>query len=224
MSTSITQLSMPLSIQHPLVMNDDDYTKNTTAFNLAIRQTNQYYPQIEFPIQLDIPRVNWGILRRLSIPFMGDEYYDLRICVNMWLWHNEDQVNLVHQTDQDLAGLITCPIHEIRLCRNGTQIYSCHEFRIRDDGLGGPGVVLGAGKLIKALFEPVMPIPLINRLHDRYDDYVLDVEFKGQQFVEFSKTELTEKKEKPKITLRTSNLQLLTRVYSLDIRRDKFMS
>ena len=64
-------------------------------------------------------------------------------------------------------------------------------------------------------------IPIINILRERYDDYVLDVEFVGQP--EFEKKQTTGiKTENTKITLRTAAAQFLTRVYSTDARRDRF--
>ena len=202
--------------QTPIIIDDDNYLKNTVALNLAIRNTGHEREQICFPIRLNIPRLNWGICRRLAIPFMGDEYYGVRICVNMWLWRDSDINNLAPQPSQELIPLITCPIREIRLWRNGQMVYSCREFRVGDDGFGGSGVVLGSGKLVSVMFEPISGIPLINRLREIYDDYVLDVEFKNQQ--EANENE----KEKPNITLRTATAQLLTRVYSTDTRREKF--
>jgi len=104
-------------------------------------------------------------------------------------------------------------------------VYSCHEFQIGDDGFGGPGVVLGSGKLISVMFEPISdtPMPIINRLRDRYDDYVLDVEFKSHpELEEMDAREKEQGKTKPKITLRSAAVNLLTRVYSADARCGKF--
>jgi len=214
-----------LSRLQAFIIDNEYYKQNSAALNLAVLQTSPDREQVEFPIRLDIPRLNWGICRRLVIPFMGDEYYDVRICVNMWLWRDET-INLAHQSiTEPISCLIPCPIREIRLWRNGQMIYSCCEFRVGDDGLGGPGVVLGSGKLISVMFEPIsdIPMPIINRLRDRYDDYILDVEFKNQQ--ELAITDDSEKdqaKTNSKITLRTATVNLLARVYSTDSRRDKF--
>jgi hypothetical protein len=213
-----------------IIVDEDNYHINLQSLNLAIQNTGPDREQICFPIRLNIPRLNKGICRRLAIPFMGDEYYGVRICVNMWLWRSGPGNNLAQQPNQNLTHeeldeikkQIVCPILEIRLWRNGEMVYSCREFRIGDDGFGGYGVVLGPGKLVSIMFEPVSEIPLINRLRERYDDYVLDVEFKSQQEAENKKMEKAQK-EKPNITLRTATAQLLTRVYSNDIRRDKFI-
>lgn len=210
----------PQQQQQQVIIDTEYYTKNSRALNLAVRQTGPLKTQVEFPIQLDIPRVNWGVCRRLSIPFMGDEYYGVRICVKLWLWRDTNVLDNLAPAPSKEGQMIPCPIREIRLWRNGQQIYSCQEFRIGDDGFGGPGVVLGQGKLVTIMFEPdsEMPMPIINRLRERYDDYVLDVEFGGQQ--ELVETE----NKKPKITLRTAAAHLLTRVYSIDIRREKFIA
>ena len=64
-------------------------------------------------------------------------------------------------------------------------------------------------------------IPIINILRERYDDYVLDVEFVGQPETEKKQTTGI-KTENTKITLRTAAAQFLTRVYSTDARRDRF--
>ncbi len=194
-----------------IIVDEDNYHMNSQALNLAVRQCDPDRNSIDFPIKLDIPRLNMGICRRLAVPFMGDEYIGLRICVNMWVWREVQQA-----TQDELVELITCPIREIRLWKNNTQIYSYKEFRICDDGFGGPGVVLGPGKLISVMFTPLLDMPIINRIHDRYDDYVLDVEFKIKP--EF------ENGEKPNFTLKLATAQLITRVYSNDIRRDRFNS
>ena len=209
--------------QQQVIVDNEYYTKNSAALNLAVLQTEPLKTQVEFPIQLDIPRVNWGVCRRLSIPFMGDEYYGVRICVKLWLWRGTNGLDNLAPAPVQVGALISCPIREIRLWRNGTKIYSCREFRIGDDGFGEPGVVLGQGKLTTVMFEPVSetPMPIINRLRERYDDYVLDVEFVGQPESEKKQTTGIEK-EKPKITLRTAAAHFLTRVYSTDARRDRF--
>jgi hypothetical protein len=211
--------------QQLVIVDNEYYTKNAQALNLAVRQTDSVHEQVEFPIQLDIPRVNWGVCHRLCVPFMGDEYYGLRICVKLWLWR--DTNGLDNLAPAEIGAMIPCPIREIRLWRNGHQIYSCQEFRIGDDGFGGSGVVLGSGKLVTVMFEPIseMPMPIINRLRERYDDYVLDVEFGAQPGTENKLTTGMEKHmktEKPKITLRTATANLLTRVYSIDVRRNMF--
>ena len=221
-------MNSPLSVNSQIIVDEDNYHMNLQALNLAVRQTGPDREQICFPIRLNIPRLNKGICRRLSVPFMGDEYYGVRICVNMWLWRSGPGNNLAQQPQQqqipeelnEIKNQIICPIREIRLWRNGQQIYSCQEFRIGDDGFCGSGVVLGSGKLVSVMYEPVSPFPLINRLRERYDDYVLDVEFKSQQ--ELEKIDDNDKNEKPNITLRTATANLLTRVYSTDVRRDRF--
>lgn len=214
-------MNSQMSGNSQIIVDEDNYHINLQSLNLAIQNTGPDREQICFPIRLNIPRLNKGICRRLAIPFMGDEYYGVRICVNMWLWRNGQGNNLAPQPSQELIPLITCPIREIRLWRNGTVVYSCQEFRIGDDGFGGSGVVLGPGKLVSIMFEPVSEIPLINRLRDRYDDYVLDLEFKSQLEPENRRMEEAQK-VKPNITLRTATAQLLTRVYSIDARREKF--
>lgn len=201
-------MSLP---QNQIIVDEDNYHLNSQALNLAVLQCGPNRDSIDFPIRLDIPRLNMGICRKLAVPFMGDEYIGLRICVNMWLWRQ-----VVSDSQTDLTQLITCPIREIRLWKNGNQIYSCNEFRISDDGFGSPGVVLGPGKLISVMFAPILNMPIINRIHDRYDDYILDVKFKIKP--EF------ENEEKPNITLKLATAQLLTRVYSNDIRRGRFTS
>jgi hypothetical protein len=206
--------------QQLVIVDNEYYTKNSQALNLAVQQTGPSRQQVEFPIQLDIHRMNWGICRRLCVPFMGDEYYGLRICCKLWLWHADGNDNLAPAHKQ-IAQMIPCPIREIRLRRNGQQIYSCQEFRIGNDGFGGPGVVLGQGKLVSVMFEPVSQMPLVNKLRERYDDYVLDVEFGRQQGVD-NKHTTGIKTENTKITLRTAAAHLLTRVYSTDVRRNKF--
>jgi len=211
--------------QQQVIVDKEYYTKNAQALNLAVLQTSPLKTQVEFPIQLDIPRVNWGVCRRLCVPFMGDGYYGVRICVKLWLWDDTNGLGNLALAPSKEGPMIPCPIREIRLWRNGQQIYSCQEFRIGDDGFGGPGVVLGQGKLVTVMFEPVcdmpIPMPIINRLRERYDDYVLDVEFGGQPESEKKQTTGT-KTENTKITLRTAVAHLLTRVYSTDVRRDKF--
>lgn len=217
-------MNPPLSGNSQIIVDEDNYHINLQSLNLAVQRTGQDREQICFPIRLNIPRLNKGICRRLSVPFMGDEYYGVRIYVNMWLWRPGQGNNLAQPRQQppeeidEIKKQIVCPIREIRLWRNSLVVYSCQEFRIGDDGFGGLGVVLGPGKLVSVMFEPVSPFPLINRLRDRYDDYVLDVEFKNQQ--EANENE----KEKPNITLRTATAQLLTRVYSTDTRREKFIA
>ena len=217
-------MNSPLSGNSLIIVDEDNYHINLQALNLAVLLTGPDREQVNFPIRLDIPRLNMSICRRLSVPFIGDEYYDVRICINMWLWRPGPGNNLAQpqkltpENQDEIKNQIVCPIREIRLWRNGQMVYSCPEFRIGDDGFGGLGVVLGPGKLVSVMFEPVSKFPLINRLRDRYDDYVLDVEFKNQQ-------EATEnEKEKPNITLRTATAQLLTRVYSTDTRREKFIA
>jgi hypothetical protein len=194
--------------QNQIIVDEDNYHMNSQALNLAVLQCGPNRDNLDFPIRLDIPRLNMGICRKLAVPFMGDEYIGVQICVNMWVWRE-----LRPATPDELTELITCPIREIKLWKNGNQIYSCKEFRICDDGFGGPGIVLGPGKLISVIFAPCLDMPIINRLHDRYDDYVLDVEFK-------IKTEL-ENGEKPNFTLKLATAQLLTRVYSNERRREK---
>lgn len=199
--------------QNQIIVDEDNYHLNSQAYNLAALQCGSNKNSVDFPIRLDIPRLNMGICRKLAVPFIGDEYIGLRICVNMWLWHPTNPGLIETQSP---AELITCPIREIRLWKNGLQIYSCNEFRIGDDGFGGPGIVLGSGKLISVMFAPLLDMPIINRIQDRYDDYVLDVEFKIKP--EF------ENGEKPNFTLKLATAQLITRVYSNDIRRDRFNS
>ncbi len=203
--------------QNQIIVDEDNYHMNSQALNLAVLQCGPDRDSVDFPIRLDIPRLNMGICRKLAIPFMGDEYIGLRICVNMWVWREiGSSPGTGNQSQDNLAELINCPIREIRLWKNGQQIYSCQEFSIGDDGFGGPGIVLGPGKLISVMFAPLLDMPIINRLHNRYDDYVLDVEFKNKP--EF------ENGEKPNITLKLATAQLLTRVYSNDVRRVRFNS
>lgn len=205
--------------QARVIVDEENYIKNSRTQTLAISQVGLDNPQIDFPIWLDIPRLNWGISRSLSIPFMGDEYLGVRICVNMWIWPPESSTSILAVEDIQKRwadNQLVCPIQEIRLWRNKELIYSCCEFQIGDDGFGGQGVVLGSGKLVSIIFSPVSPMPLIDWLGDRYSDYVLDAEFVSQPDFE--------KKGKTKITLRTARVQLLSRVYSNDVRRDRFNS
>jgi hypothetical protein len=213
--------SKPILDQSRVIVDDEYYPRNSRAQILAICQAGLDRPQIDFPIWLDIPRLNWGISRSLSIPLLGDEYLGVSICVNMWIWPPESSTSILAVEDIRKLwadGLLVCPIQEIRLWRNKELIYSCDKFRIpENDGFGGQGVVLGSGKLVSIIFTPVCPLPIINWLSDeRYNDYVLDVEFVSQPDFE--------KKGKTKITLRTARVQLLSRVYSNDIRRYRFNS
>ncbi len=211
----------PILDQSIVIVDKEYYPRNSRAQTLAIYQAGVDIPKIEFPILLDIPRLNWGISRSLSIPLMGDEYLGVSICVNMWIWPPESTPSILSVEDIRKLwanGLLVCPIQEIKLWRNKQLIYSCDKFRIpENDGFGGQGVVLGSGKLVSVIFAPVLQMPSINWLsEERYQDYVLDVEFVSQPDFE--------KKGKTKITLKTARVQLQSRVYSNDIRSDRFNS